>query len=140
MHFNEDTVLRRGHLADAGVDIFTRRDIILEPHTTQKVPLGFGVAIPYNFVGFLKPRTSVAASGVHLAECPIDPGYEGEIFAVFTNTTDNTITIPANKASCQLVVQPFVSLELIDSEFWIDFKGAKRKTGAFGSTDETQKA
>jgi dUTP pyrophosphatase len=134
--FSGDTMLGRGHAADAGVDVFLNKELIFYPHQPVKVPLGFGMLIPYNFVGYVEPRTSVSCLGLNIAHCPIDAMYKGEIHAIVTNMTDTTVKFPANKALCQVVVQPFMSTELIHAEDWDDFIGIKRETCGFGSTDK----
>jgi dUTP pyrophosphatase len=136
-NFNDNVVLKQAHVSDAGTDVFVGKEIIFEALSTQKVPLGFGMLIPYNFVGYIEPRTSVAAQGLIFHHCPIDAMYRGELIAIVTNPNPFAITIPANKALCQVVVQPVMGLELVHMDDWHQVVGKQRGEGAFGSSDAT---
>jgi dUTP pyrophosphatase len=126
-------LLRRAHIADAGLDVFTGERYVFRPQETRIIPLGFSIDIPYGFAGFLKTRTSLAAKGLHIESCPIDAGYTGEVRAIVTNLGRCCVEVNDTQALCQLVVQRVEAIELVPSGLW-DLQET-RGDGAFGSSD-----
>src|SRR5215471_897291 len=77
------------HEGDAGLDLPSRVDFVLEPGERVLVPTGIAVAIPPGYAGFVLPRSGLAArSGIVLVNSPglIDSGYRGELAVVMLNT------------------------------------------------------
>jgi deoxyuridine 5'-triphosphate nucleotidohydrolase len=134
--FRDEAFMGRGYSSDAAVDVFTGREVTICAGETASIPTGLGVKIPYNFVGLLMPRTSVASQGLMIHSCPIDPGYTGELYVIATNTTKEEITIPANKAICQLMVQPFQHCNFVAADDWAECMGPRRGAKGFGSSDK----
>lgn len=121
---------QRGHYNDAGADVYVDRDVYINPHITRKIPLGFGLELPDGYVAFVFPRSSWSSKGIVCELPPIDSGYRGEIHAVITNHTDETIKIPGGTRIGQLVVLPVVVADFVTET------GEERGSGAFGSTGE----
>jgi dUTPase len=135
---NSGTVVRAGYTADAAADVILTTDVVLGPGETRVIPLGFGVKVPYNFVGQLFPRTSTAKFGVHVAACPIDPGYTGEVHGIFTNLTQELVVLKAGKGCCQLLIQPFQSCNFVPADDWSECMGPRRGQKAFGSSNKPE--
>lgn len=120
----------RAHDNDAGADVYLQQEVILKPHMTEKIPLGFGIKIPDGYMGLIYPRSSMAYQGLVCQLPPIDSGYRGEIHAIVSNLTDMVLTIEAGTRIGQLVVQPIVIPTFVDEKH----DGKVRGFGAFGST------
>ena len=120
----------RAHYNDAGADVYSLEEYVLKPHTTVKLPLGFGLEIPDGFMGYITPRTSMASKGIIAHISPIDSGYRGEIHAIITNTTNNEYIINKDDRIAQLVIQPICICD------FVDILGEERNMGAFGSTNK----
>lgn len=118
----------RAHENDAGADVYSTMDFVLEPHATWKIPLHFGLELPDGMVGFVFPRSSLSARGIVCQLPPIDSGYRGEIHAVVTNTSDEPYHIAMNDRIGQLVIFPVITPTFVTE------KSAERGSGAFGST------
>lgn len=118
----------RSYYNDAGADVKSPETYIIDAHETKKIPLGFGLELPSGYMGFIFPRSGMAARGIVCELPPIDSGYRGEIHAVITNHTDCEIKINKGERVGQLVIVP-----VIIAEFVWDL-GSERGTGAFGST------
>ncbi len=74
---------------DAGADLRTAVDVVLEPGERVLVPTGVAVALPQGFVGLVHPRSGLAARhGVTIVNAPgtVDAGYRGEIKVCLLNT------------------------------------------------------
>src|SRR5262249_51023786 len=108
----------RAHEGDAGVDLYSARDVELGPGQRALVPTGVAVAIPYGMVGLVHPRSGLAARlGLSIVNSPgtIDSGYRGEIKVALINT-DPTVPITLHRGDriAQLLVQRVELPELIE--------------------------
>ncbi|MFD2704663.1 dUTP diphosphatase [Salibacterium lacus] len=79
----------------AAFDLYAAQDVVIEPGSTEKVPLGLSVEIPAGYVMFIVPRSGVSlrtnlrqpnSIGV------IDSDFRGELAMLFDNTTEYTDT------------------------------------------------
>lgn len=118
----------RKHYNDAGADVYAGQAYTLHPHSTVKIPLGFGLEIPDGYTGFIFPRSSLSAQGIVCELPPIDSGYRGEVHAVMTNLGMHTYSVNPGDRIGQLVILPVVLPEFV-TEF-----GEQRELGAFGSS------
>lgn len=118
----------RAHANDAGADVYALKSYTLEPHTTTKVGLGFGLELPDGYMACIYPRSGLSAKGIVCELPPIDSGYRGEVHAIVSNISDVPYFIGPDDRIGQLVVTPVVIAEFIDYDI------EKRGTGAFAST------
>ena len=68
------------YAGDAGVDLRSTRDDVLQPFERRLVPCGVALALPRGYAGFVLPRSGLAAKhGVSLVNAPglIDSDYRG---------------------------------------------------------------
>ena len=120
----------RAHYNDAGADVYSLEDYVLEPHTTAKLPLGFGMELPDGFQCNVYPRSGLSSKGIISQIPPIDSGYTGEVHAIITNTTDKQYIIKKDDKIAQLVVTPILLVDFVES------LGEERGANGFGSTDK----
>lgn len=118
----------RAHANDAGADVYATNTFILDPHTTTKIPLGFGLELPDGYAAFVFPRSGLSSKGIVCELPPIDSGYRGEVHAIVTNCSDHAYIVIKGDRIGQLVVMPVVVADFITEDF------EKRGTGAFAST------
>ena len=118
----------RKHQSDTGVDFFLLNQVVLLPHETQVISLGFGVEIPNGYTGKLQARTSIAKQGIHIEQCAIDAGYVGELHAIVTNMSDRVRSFIEGERIGYLEVYPCVYPTLAED------MGEARGTGWSGST------
>lgn len=121
---------KRAHFNDAGADVYALNDYILEPHSTTKIPLGFGLELPDGYAAYIYPRSGMSAKGIVSELPPIDSGYRGEAHAIVSNLTDKPYEVKAGDRVAQLVIMPIVIADFVDS------LGDTRESGAFGSTGD----
>ncbi|MEX1271677.1 MAG: dUTP diphosphatase, partial [Acidimicrobiia bacterium] len=72
----------QAHPGDAGFDLVTAEDVVLDAGERGVIPTGIAVAIPVGFAGLVLARSGHAARhGVGVVNAPglIDSGYRGEI-------------------------------------------------------------
>lgn len=123
----------RKHKGDAGADVYALKDVTIGAHETVCIGLGIGAEIPEGYVGFILPRSSMAARGLIAHAVPIDSGYRGELHAIITNVGRSVERIETGDRIAQLVIMPCQTWSFagIDPSeiIWTD-----RGDGAFGST------
>lgn len=118
----------RKHYNDAGADVYTSENIVILPHETFAVPLGFSIEVPDGYMACIFPRSSMALNGLVCEIPPIDSGYRGEVCAIVSNLSDHTRLIDAGTRIGQLVMMPCVICDYVTE------LGDERGDGAFGST------
>ena len=123
------------HPGDAGLDLPSRVDIVIEPGERAMVPTGLAVAIPHGYAGLVLPRSGLASRhGIGLVNSPglIDSGYRGEVAVVLINT-DKTepFRISRGDRIAQLMIQKVEQVEVVAVE---DLADSQRGAGGFGST------
>jgi dUTP pyrophosphatase len=108
----------RAHDGDAGVDLCSSIDLVLEPGRRALVPTGIAVAIPHGMVGLVHPRSGLATRvGLSIVNSPgtVDAGYRGEIKVTLINLDpDEPITVRRGDRIAQLLVQRVELPELVE--------------------------
>lgn len=118
------------HENDAGADVCIIHSVVIEPHKTVKLPLGFGLEMPDGYAAFVYPRSGMASLGIVCELPPIDSGYRGEVHAIVTNHSNIPVTLKEGQRVGQLVITPVIIADFITHNI------KERGTGAFGSTGE----
>lgn len=128
INFGYKTPPRRAHENDAGADVFVNEDIVVHPHETVKIPLGFGLELPDGYMACVYPRSGLSSKGIVCELPPIDSGYKGEVHAIVSNLSDASYMLYAGTRVGQLVVTPVILADFITHDI------KERGTGAFAST------
>ncbi|PXX54051.1 deoxyuridine 5'-triphosphate nucleotidohydrolase [Nocardia tenerifensis] len=125
----------RAHHGDAGVDLCTTEDVILEPGERVLVGTGVAVALPVGTVGLIHPRSGLAAkTGLSVVNTPgtVDAGYRGEIKVCLINHDPRTpIELRRGDRIAQLLVQ---RVELVDFVEVDTLDETARGAGGYGSS------
>jgi dUTP pyrophosphatase len=126
---------RYQHEGDAGLDLSSRVDFVLEPGERAMIPTGIAVAIPRGYAGFVLPRSGLAARhGIALVNSPglIDSGYRGEVSVVVINTDKREpFHIKRGDRIAQLVIQRVEEVTVVKVD---RLDETSRAEGGFGST------
>jgi len=97
------------HAGDAGLDLYSAADVLINPGSRILIGTGIAVAIPEGNAGFVQPRSGLAIrSGLSLVNAPglIDSHYRGEIKVIAINLDrDTPIQIARGDKIAQLVIQ-----------------------------------
>ena len=126
----------RGSEEAAGYDLFAAIDEerSIAPRTTEMIGTGLAAAIPSGYFGGIYARSGLSCKqGLRPANCVgvIDADYRGEITVALHNDSDTPRIIEPGQKIAQLIVQPYLTLELEEvSELDDTVRGA----GGFGST------
>lgn len=130
----DDLVPAKAHDDDAGYDLKSRLQTVVEPGGTLLVPTGLFIEIPRGFEGQVRPRSGLALK--HCITIPnspgtVDSGYRGEVCVILHNHGQAPYYIKRGDRIAQLVIAklPDVRLELAES-----LDDSHRGAGGFGST------
>jgi dUTP pyrophosphatase len=130
---------RYQHEGDAGLDLPSRVDYVLEPGERAMIPTGVAVAIPRGYAGFVLPRSGLASRhGIALVNSPglVDSGYRGEMAIIMINTDKReAFHIKRGDRIAQLVIQKVVEATAIQVS---DLDATSRGSGGFGSTGQSR--
>jgi dUTP pyrophosphatase len=127
----EATLPTRAHPEDAGLDMYSLEDVILEPSQGKVTKTGIAMAIPQGFVGMVADRSSLAKRGVKTAGGIIDAGYRGEIMICLWNISGEPIQLKRGERIAQLLILPIATPAVVEVA---KLDETKRGTGGFGST------
>lgn len=123
------------HPSDAGADLVTTSDVVIEPGERIVVGTGIAVALPEGYAGFVHPRSGLAArAGLSVVNTPgtIDAGYRGEIKVCLINhDLADPIKLTRGDRIAQLVVQRVEHVQFCAVD---DLDMTARGDGGYGST------
>jgi dUTP pyrophosphatase len=124
------------HNGDAGMDLFSIENVILETGERKLIHTGIRIQLPANTEAQIRPRSGLALKhGITVLNTPgtIDEGYRGEIGIILINHGEETFKITEGMRIAQMVIKSTVSVnvERIDS-----LDDTSRGDGGFGSTGE----
>ena len=124
----------RAHTGDAGLDLYARHPVRLEPGERTTVDTGVAVAIPSGHAGLVLARSGLASGyGIGVVNGPglIDAGYRGEIRVVLVNLGAQRVDIARGDRVAQLVIVPVVvvGIEVVES-----LEETERGEAGFGSS------
>lgn len=121
----------RAHEADAGYDLYSRKDAIIYHGDTCCFDTGVHIEIPKGYVGFLKSKSGLNVRYGVQGEGVIDSGYTGSIMVKLYNHGHAAVRIEKEQKISQLVILPIFTpeLEQVDS-----LEETERGDGGFGST------
>jgi dUTP pyrophosphatase len=125
----------RAHAGDAGLDLRSVADVVVEPGERAFVRTGVAVAIPDGHAGLVLPRSGLASKrGLTLANAPglIDAGYRGEVVCAVVNLDRReAVRVVRGDRIAQLVV---VAVPAVAAEWADELPASARGEGGFGST------
>jgi dUTP pyrophosphatase len=120
---------------DAGADLVTTTDLVLQPGDRAVVGTGIAIALPAGYAGFVHPRSGLAARvGLSVVNTPgtIDAGYRGEIRVCLINHDPHRpIMLARGDRIAQLIVQRVETAEFVEVA---ELEASERGHGGYGST------
>ena len=126
---------RYAYPGDAGLDLRSNADLVLEPFERKLIPTGLAIAIPEGYAGFVQPRSGLALKqGLSFPNTPglIDSHYRGELKVVAINLDpQNPILINKGDRIAQLVIQEVPVVNLVEVK---ELDETDRGSGGFGSS------
>jgi dUTP pyrophosphatase len=120
---------------DAGADLVTTADAVIDPGERMTVGTGVAIALPEGYAAFVHPRSGLAARvGLSVVNTPgtIDSGYRGEIrICLINHDQRDPIVLRRGDRIAQLVVQRVEHAVFREVD---ELDETRRGTGGYGST------
>ncbi len=123
-----------GHPGDAGLDLFSSIDCVLDEGEVKAVQTGIKVAIPPGHVGLIWDKSGISLRGVHRLAGVVDAGYRGEVQVVMANLGCEPYEIKKGMKIAQMLVQPVLEVKVVEAVGFDELDGTARGEGGFGST------
>lgn len=124
----------RGSAGAAGYDLYADDYYTILDHTNTLIHTGISVEIPEGYFGAIYARSGLATKqGLRPANCVgvVDQDYRGEILVSLFNDAGAPKSIEKGERIAQLVIQPYLNVEIEDAD---DLSDTERGAGGFGST------
>lgn len=122
----------RAHADDAGLDLYSRENRVIYPHSSATFDTGVHVEIPRGYVGMIKSKSGLNVKYGLTSEGVIDCGFKGSMRVKLYNHSSEAYTVAAGDKISQLVIMPIITPEL---ELVKDFgTETERGDNGFGST------
>lgn len=97
----------QGYRGDAGWDLYCSRQQTLVPNMETDVHTDISIAIPEEWCGLIKSRSSTADKhGLIVLEGIVDCGYRGELFIQVLNPLGVSVTIEMGTRLAQILFLP----------------------------------
>jgi dUTP pyrophosphatase len=123
------------HEGDAGVDLYSAIDHVLQPGARVLVPTGLKMAIPHGYEGQVRPKSGLALKhGLTVLNTPgtVDAPYRGEVGVILINLDPKTpYEIKKGEKVAQMVFNKVEYATFTDSP---ELAATTRGAGGFGST------
>jgi len=122
----------RANESDAGYDLYALEDTIIPSRNRAMVKTGIAIAIPFNHVGLIWPRSGLALkAGLDVLAGVIDSGYRGEVCVILQNHVNEHYHIKSGDRIAQLLIQKVSSPDI---KIVSELNESDRGTGGFGSS------
>ncbi|CDI49298.1 dUTP diphosphatase [Clostridium tetani] len=122
------------HDNDAGMDLFSTEDKIINPGKRALISTGISIELPKNTEAQIRPRSGLALkNGITVLNTPgtIDAGYRGEIGIILINHGEKDFQVEKGMKIAQMVIKPIVKVNIEEVKMLSE---SQRGKGGFGST------
>ena len=122
------------HPGDAGMDVRSVEEMILEPGGRKLVRTGLVMMLPPGYEAQVRPRSGLALkNGVTVLNTPgtIDEGYRGEVGVILANFGAEPFRVEKGAKIAQIVIAPCTRAEIVETD---EVDETARGAGGFGST------
>lgn len=117
---------------DAGMDVFSLDDVLINPGERHVFPLGFATEIPSGYCALIWDKSGLSAKyGLKVLGGVIDSNYRGEYMVCVINLGKDVCEIKKGNKIAQILIQPIIQAELIEVE---NLNDTDRGIGKWGST------
>ena len=123
------------HVGDAGMDLYSVQDDIIEPLTWKLIPTGLACKLPEGTEGQVRSKSGIALkNGVFVLNTPgtVDENYRGEIGVILYNlNTKEPFVIKKGQKIAQYVINKIEYVKTVEVD---ELDTTSRGAGGFGST------
>lgn len=116
---------------DAGLDIFSNEDVIIQPGERHVFATGFVLELPEGYCALIWDKGGLGAKGLKVFGGVGEHTYRGEYMVCLGNFSDQAYHFKKGDKIAQLLIQPIVSAKLEEVE---ELSESIRGEGRHGST------
>lgn len=117
---------------DAGMDVFSAEDYVLQPGEKHKFSTGIAAEIPEGFfIRFAEKSGLSDKSGIELKAGVVDNEYRGEWMVILKNDGEVLKEFKIGDKLAQAILQKLESAEIVEVQ---ELSDTQRGAGGFGST------
>lgn len=132
---NEEAKLPEyAHESDAGMDLFSVEEKIIEPGETALIKTGIIIELPPDTEAQVRPRSGLALkNSITVLNTPgtIDEGYRGEIGVILINHSKIPFKVEKQMKIAQMVIKPIIKVLIKEVK---EVASSDRNGSGFGST------
>lgn len=122
----------RANESDAGADLFSIENSIINPLERKIISTGISIEIPEGYYGRIAPRSGLAAkNGIDVLAGVVDSSYRGEVKVILFNSDNNPFEVKFGDRIAQLIIEDHFNFEFEVAE---DLSESNRGSGGFGSS------
>lgn len=107
------------HEGDAGLDLYSIKELVLNPGERGLVHTGIQIELPKNTEAQIRPRSGLALKhGITTLNSPgtIDEGYRGEIGVILINHSNEVFKVELGMKIAQMVIKPVLRVNVTEVE------------------------
>ena len=122
------------HAGDAGLDLFSIEDLVINPGEVALVHTGIKIELPEGTEAQVRPRSGLALkNSITVLNTPgtVDEGYRGEIGVILINHGKTPFKVEKHMKIAQMVIKPVIRVNVLETE---ELSDTSRAEGGFGST------
>jgi len=122
------------HEGDAGLDLYSVKELLLNPGERGLVHTGIQIELPRNTEAQIRPRSGLALkNGITTLNSPgtIDEGYRGEIGVILINHSNEVFKVEQGMKIAQMVIKPVFKVNIIETT---ELSDSERNEKGFGSS------
>ncbi len=117
---------------EAGLDLYSNEETILQPNERKLISTGIAMAIPEGYAGLIWDRSGMAAkNGLKTMGGVIDSTYRGEIKVIIHNLSSQPFKVEKGIRIAQMLIQKVEQKNIIEVQ---ELDETERGSGSFGST------
>jgi len=129
---SEATIPTQANKTDAGFDLYSLEDKVLQPGKQYNFPIGIKSEIPDGYFVQINPKSGLAVkAGIDTLAGVIDSGFRGEWVIAIINFGIEAYEFKKGDKIAQGILLPVPVVEIVESD---DFSGSERGDKAFGSS------
>ena len=129
---DEAIVPTKANHNDAGFDLYSVIDTVIDPDSREVVKTGISMAIPEGHAGLIWPRSGMAVKqGVDVFAGVVDSGYRGEVMVCLYNSSSSPVEISKGDRIAQMLIQPVPLVRIAEVS---NLDDTSRGGGGFGSS------
>jgi dUTP pyrophosphatase len=122
------------HEGDAGMDVYSVEDILINPNERKLISTGLTFEIPRGFEIQIRPKSGLALNhGITILNTPgtLDSGYRGELKVILFNTSNKSYQVKKGEKIAQIILAKYEEAEIEETN---ELTQTTRAEGGFGST------